>query len=289
MQIKTKIIRYPIVLMTIVLVCDLMASFSPIWAQEDLAKQSQNPLSNVSSAPYENNLYFNIGPSNSTAYVLNIKPVHPVSLGGWNLINRFIIPVIYSEGQDADIQPSPEFDLDYVTFGLAQGSEFGLGDVTYQGFFSPTSPGKWIWGLGPALVIPIATEDRYSSNKWSAGPAAAALTMPGNWVVGVLAQNVWSFAGESNAKDINKFLFQYFINYNFKNNWYISSTPVITANWEANSNNIWTIPFGGGVGRLFKSGNIPIDIKLSAYWNVEKPKFAADWSLEFTVKLLFPK
>jgi hypothetical protein len=197
--------------------------------------------------------------------------------------------VVYSEGQEKDIIPPPEFDLGYGTFVLAQGSEFGLGDMTYQGFFSPASPGKWIWGLGPALVIPIATEDRYSSDKWSAGPAAVALTMPGNWVVGVLAQNVWSFAGESNASDVNKFLFQYFLNYNLKKGLYISSTPTITANWEAASSNRWTIPFGGGVGLLVKSGKIPIDYKLSAYWNVEKPDFAPDWNLQFTVKLLFPK
>jgi hypothetical protein len=71
--------------------------------------------------------------------------------------------------------------------------------------------------------------------------------MPGKWVVGVLAQNVWSFAGDSNASDVNKFLFQYFINYNLDNGWYLSTTPVITANWEASSGNKWTVPFGGGV------------------------------------------
>jgi hypothetical protein len=262
---------------------------SVAMAQDDLAKKSQNPLGTIISAPFENNFNFGIGPSDATAYVLNMKPVYPTNLGNWNLINRFIVPVIYSEGQNVDIQPPPELELDYSTLNLAQGSEFGLGDLTYQGFFSPASPGKWIWGIGPAVVLPTATKDRYASDKWSAGPAVVALTMPGKWVIGVLAQNVWSFAGDSDASTVNKFLFQYFVNYNLEDGWYLSSTPVLTANWEASSGNKWTIPFGGGVGKLMRWGKLPVDLKLAAYWNAEKPEFGPDWNLQFTIKFLFPK
>lgn len=260
-----------------------------VMAQEDLAKQSQNPLGTIISAPFESTFNFGIGPSDATAYVLNFKPVYPVKVGEWNLINRFIIPAIYTEGQDVNVPPGTEIDVGYPIIKLAQGSEFGLADTTYQAFFSPAKPGKWIWGVGPALVLPTATSDRYSSDKWSVGPAVVALTMPGKWLVGVLAQNVWSFAGDSSAPDVNKFLFQYFVNYNLKGGWYISSTPVITANWEAGSDNRWTVPLGGGGGRLVKHGKQPVDYKLQVFYNVEKPKLSADWSLQFTVKLLFPK
>jgi hypothetical protein len=265
---------------------------APAFADDqEMAKASQNPLGTIISAPFENNFNFGIGPSDASAYVLNMKPVYPVNLGDWNLINRFILPVIYSEGQDVPIPPGTEIDGGgYVgIIELAQGSAFGLGDMTYQGFFGPAKPVKWIWGVGPALILPTATEDRYESDKWSAGASAVALTMPGKWVVGVLAQNVWSFAGDSDAADVNKFLFQYFINYNLDNGWYLSSTPTITANWEASSGNKWTVPFGGGVGRLIKFGKLPVDFKLAAYWNAEKPTFASDWNLQFTVKFLFPK
>ena len=64
---------------------------------------------------------------------------------------------------------------------------------------------------------------------------------------------------------------------------------MITANWEADSGNRWTVPFGGGVGRLVKIRNQPVDFKLAGYWNAEKPDNAADWSAQFTVKFLFPK
>lgn len=267
-----------------------MLTTAPLWAQDDLAKESQNPLGTIISAPFENNFNFGIGPSDATAYALNMKPVYPVNLGDWNLINRFILPVIYSEGQDAPFPPGTGIDLGYAgIIELAQGSAFGLGDMTYQGFFGPAKPGKWIWGVGPALVLPTATKNRYASDKWSAGVSAVALTTPGRWVVGVLAQNVWSFAGDSDAADVNNFLFQYFINYNLDNGWYLSSTPVITANWEASGANKWTVPFGGGVGRLVKFGKLPVDLKLAAYWNAQKPEFGSDWNLQFTVKFLFPK
>ncbi len=223
----------------------LVTSNQTVFAEEELAKQSQNPLGTIISVPFENSFIFGIGPSDATAYVLNMKPVYPVNFGDWNLINRFIVPGSYTEGQDGPIPPDIEIDAGYAgLIELAQGSAFGLGDMTYQGFFSPAKPAKWIWGVGPALVLPIATEDRYASDKWSGGFSAVALTMPGNWVAGLLVQNVWSFAGDSDAADVNSFLFQYFINYNLDDGWYLSSTPIITANWEADSGERWTVTSG---------------------------------------------
>lgn len=265
----------------------------PTQAQDggDLAKQSQNPLGAMISLPFENNLLFNIGPSEKTGYALNFKPVLPVRIGEWNMINRFVVPVIYSGGQDVPVTGAPDVDLGYgsINFDKVSGSAFGLGDITWQPFFGPAEPGKVIWGVAPVLVMPTATEDRYASDKWSAGVGAVALTMPGKWVIGMLTQNVWSFAGKSSAADVNKFVFQYFINYNLEGGWYLSTTPIITANWEAPSSDRWTVPFGGGVGRLVRFGNQPVDFKLAAYWNAERPNYAPDWSLQFTVKFLFPK
>lgn len=190
------------------LVMLLTVTCSQLAVAEELAKQSQNPLGIIISMPFENNFYSGIGPSNSSAYALNMKPVYPGKIGQWNLVNRFILPAVYSQGQDVVVPPGIETDNGYAgIIELVQGSAFGLGDLTYQAFFSPAKASKWIWGAGPAFVLPTATEDLYSSEKWSAGAAAVALSMPGNWVYGVLAQNVWSVAGDSNAADVNKFLF----------------------------------------------------------------------------------
>lgn len=271
----------------IALACILAGS--PVLAQEDLAKQSQNPVSDLVSVPFENNFFFDLGPLESDAFILNIKPVYPTKIGdNFNLINRVVLPVVYLEGQSVTLPG----DVDLGTASgltLSRDSEFGLGDTTYQGFFSPAVPGKLIWGIGPAFVLPTHTDDNLGTEKWSGGISLLGLSMPGRWVIGVLAQNVWSFAGDDDAADVNSFLLQPIINYNLAGGWYLTSTPVITANWESDSDNRWTVPAGGGVGRLMQFGERPVDLKLAAYYNAEKPRFGPDWSLQFTVKLLFPK
>ena len=132
-------------------------------AEEDLAKQSQNPLGTIISSPFENNLYFGIGPSDATAYALTWKPVYPVDLGNWNLINRFIIPAVYGEGQDSDILLDSTVDIGNESItSLPTGSAFGLADITYTAYFSPKSSGSWIWGIGGALGLPTITLNHLS-------------------------------------------------------------------------------------------------------------------------------
>ena len=66
--------------------------------------------------------------------------------------------------------------------------------------------------------------------------------------------------------------------------------PIITANWKADSDNRWTVPVGGGVGKIQRLGKLPLNIQLSAYYNVETPQnFGADWQMRFQVQFLFPK
>jgi hypothetical protein len=240
---------------------------------EDLAKQTQNPVADLISVPFQNNTNFNLGPHNRTQNVLNIQPVIPFNLTkNWNLITRTIAPVIY--------QPD-------VT--SRSGGEFGLGDINLTLFLSPAKSGKLIWGVGPIVSLPTATDKTLGTDKWAAGPSVVLLTMPGPWVLGVLANNIWSFAGDSNRPDVNQFLLQYFINYNFQRGWYLSSAPINTANWEADNDNRWTIPIGGGGGKVFRVGKQPLNFQTQAFYNVEKPDFGPEWSLRVQLQFLFPK
>jgi hypothetical protein len=132
--------------------------------------------------------------------------------------------------------------------------------------------------------------DRLTSNQWALGPAAVGLMMPGPWVIGLLVSNVWNIGGGyDDARDVNFFTAQYFINYNMKGGWYLTSAPVITANWEADSDNTWTVPFGGGVGRVFNIGKQPVNLKVAGYHNGERPDNASDWTLQAQLTFLFPK
>ncbi len=165
-----------------------------------------------------------------------------------------------------------------------------MGDINQSLFFGPSKPGKIIWGVGPVFLLPTATDSRLGGKKWGVGPGAVALTMQGPWVIGGLVQNIWSFAGPSDENNVNQMLAQYFVNYNLANGWYLTSSPIITANWEANSNNKWTIPFGGGFGRLFKIGRLPVNTQLQAFYNVEKPDvLRPDWTLRFQLQFMLPK
>jgi hypothetical protein len=230
-------------------------------AQEELARAAQNPVASMISGPQE-----------KTQNILNIQPVWPFVLNdNWNLITRTIVPVV------SQPETAPGTDRDN-----------GIGDTTFTAFLSPRNSGKLIWGVGPVLLIPTNTDDRLGPDKWGAGPSVVALTMPGNWVVGSLFSNVWSFAG-SGDDDVNLFTWQYFVNYNMADGWYLVSSPIITANWEADSGDEWTIPFGGGIGKIFRIGKQPMNFQTQAFYNVEKPDNGADWQLRVQLQFLFPK
>jgi len=117
-----------------------------------------------------------------------------------------------------------------------------------------------------------------------------ALAQPGHWTLGVLVSNVWSFAGSRDRASVNQMLFQYFINYNLSQGWYVTVSPIITANWVASSaKNIWTVPFGGGVGRIMKFGLQPVNISAQVYANAVYPSGASPWGLRLQIAFLFPK
>ena len=259
-------------------------------AQEDLAKQSQNPVANMISVPFENNTYFDVGPTEKWANGLFVKPVYPLSMGKFNLINRLIVPVIYLKGQDSVSRESDDDPvLGKIQVFPGSSNKFGLGNIQYQGFISPANPGKVTWGLGPVFEFPTNTNSRLGTDTWSIGPTMVVLTMPGKWVLGFVTQNIWDFAGKSGEPSVSRFTFQPILNYMIGEGWYLTSGPVIAANWEASSGEKWTVPVGGGGGRLMRFGEQPIDFKLASYWYADAPRFGPDWNLQFTVKFLFPK
>jgi hypothetical protein len=240
--------------------------------QEALAKAAQNPIANMISVPFQNDFYFGTGQNKVTEWILKVQPVIPISLSDdWNLITRTIIPIINL--------PSP-----------AQGvaGAFGLGDLNPQFYFSPAKPGGLIWGVGPTFTFPTATASLLGAGKYSAGPAVVALTIQGHWVLGALANQQWSFAGWGPNK-VSAFLVQPFVNYNLPHGWYLVTSPVITANWEADNGNKWTVPLGAGVGKIFKIGKQAFNAQLQAFDNVVTPNNGSDWGLRFQIQLLFPK
>ncbi|MBN8465701.1 neuromedin U [Corallococcus exiguus] len=241
-------------------------------SEQDLVKATQNPVANLISVPFQDNLDLGIGPFHRARNTLNIQPVIPVPLTErWLLVNRLILPLVWQPNAAADT-----------------GGTFGLGDTSATFFISPRKPGALIWGVGPALLLPTATADVLGTGKWSVGPSIVALLQPDPWTFGVLANNVWSAFGSGDRPAVNQLLLQYFINYNLPKGWYLTSAPILTANWKADSD-AWVVPFGGGVGKVFKLGRQPLNGSVSAFWNAVRPDAAPDWQLRAQLSFLFPE
>ncbi len=259
---------------TVLLLCSILAT-PPSFGEEsesELAADAQNPIADLISVRIENITNFGLTPDNKIQNVLTVQPFWPFHLNeNWNLITRTILPIVS--------QPA-------LTPGESRTN--GLGDTTLQLFFSPSKPGKVSWGLGPVLLFPTATAKELGNDKFGVGPTGVVLATPGNWVLGSLFTNITSVAG-AGSQDVNTFFWQYFINYNLPNGWYLSSIPVITANWEADSKNRWTVPFGGGVGKVFHIGKQAINARVQAFGFVERPSNGTDWQLLFQWQWLFPK
>jgi hypothetical protein len=253
----------------------LCVAVLPIQAQEssEIAKQAQNPIANLISVPLENDFNPQTGINKNDSYVLEMKPVVPFRLSNdWTLITRTIIPVI----QVPDLAPG------------VNGTS-GLGDVQESLFLSPAKAGPVIWGAGPAISFPTATQDILGTKKLSLGPTVVVLRSQGHWLFGSLAQNLWSVGGPSARPDVNQMLLQPFVNYNLPHKWYLTSSPIITANWEVRPDERWVVPVGGGVGRIVRFGKLPVNVYTQLFRNVERPDGTTHWSARFQMQLLFPK
>jgi hypothetical protein len=240
----------------------------------DLAKKLQNPIGDLYSVPFQGNTNFGVGPHGGTQEILNIQPVIPFHItDDWNIITRTILPVVWNP----DMSPIPS-------------ESFGTAPTTFSAFLSPRNPTDgWLWGVGPVVQIPTASSPLLGSSVWGGGATGVLVYMKGPWVAGVLVNNVWSFGGTSGrfGTSYNNFLTQPFVNYNFGAGWYVTTSPIVTANWETPGTK-WTVPVGGGVGRVVKVfGKLPVNFMVGAYYNVIRPDLGADWQLRTQVTFIF--
>jgi hypothetical protein len=243
----------------------------------DAAKLSQNPVANVISVPFQNNANLNAGPERDTQNVLNVQPVIPLSLSeNWNVITRTIVPLISSPA-------------------LAPGESRtnGVGDALFTAFLSPAHPRGWIWGVGPAIQAPTHSNDKLGNNNWGAGPSFVVLHLEKGspWVYGVLLNNVWSL-DSSDSRDSRAYshgLMQPFVNYNMAKGWYLVSSPIVTVDWKARGSQQWTVPVGGGAGKIVHWGHVPVSLQLAGYYNVAKPDDGPNWQVRAQAQFLFPK
>lgn len=266
--------KIPCIIFTLLLFW-LIPSIVTSQEVEDAAKAAQNPLANVISMPLQNNNDFGIGNYDKSAHVLNIQPILPVKLGKseWLLINRFIIPFPKS---------FPNLSSENAK------SQTGIGDITYTAWFSPPAKGNLIWGVGPITIWPTASDEILGQGKFSIGPSLVLVYPAEKFMAAAIVSNWVSVGGDSARSDVNTFYFQYIFTYFLQKKWYLSTAPINLANWEAEKDQKWTVPLGGGFGKMFNLGKLPMDFQTQAFYNVVKPDASPDWQLRFQLKLIFP-
>ena len=235
---------------------------------DELAQKAANPIADLMSIPFQNNTDFGLGSYDRTRNVLNIQPVIPLAHG--KLITRTIIPFLWL----------PDITAESGSFSS------GLSDIVFTAFYVPPG-GALMWGVGPVVEFPTGGASR-GSGKWSIGPSVVLLSQKGPWTLGILANNVWSIAGDADRQSVNRGLLQYFIVRQLGNGWYVNSAPINTVNWKAASGQKVLVPLGAGAGKLVFLGKLPINGQAGAYYNVVKPDIGPDWQLRVQLQVLLP-
>jgi hypothetical protein len=252
-----------------------VTSSHPAQAPDDTnaaAKNAaQNPVASVISVPFQGNTGFGVGPYRRAENETLIEPVVPVRLSeNWVLITRTITPIVVVP------RVSP-----------TDGVHYGLGDMQPQFYLSPAHPGKFMWGVGPQLYLPTASDEALSpvGRKWGGGVGTAGLASHGHWLVGMLISNQWAGL---NHNHINELTLNPFVYYNLKHSWYLVSSDIMTADWTASRNQRWTVPAGGGVGKIFKLGPQMLNARAQAWSVTQRPDGGPSWVLQTEVQFLYP-
>jgi hypothetical protein len=235
-----------------------------VGAAEALAQKKLNPLANAVYLPAMLNLGF--GPHGETQPAVNFQPRIPLGLtNDWRIVTRSNVPIIRL--------PAPE-------------ETTGLADIDISLFLTPARSGAWVWGIGPIVQLPTATDTALGTGKWSAGPTAALVYVEGPWTNGILVSHLWSVAGPGNRADVSLTQIEVQLSYTFSNGWYIQSAPAISHDWHAPGGQRWVIPIGADVGRAFKVGSQEMGLQIGAYYNVKKPAGGAEWTLQTQISWL---
>lgn len=241
---------------------------------DQLAKQLSNPIASLTSVPMQFNFDDGIGPDgDGTRTWVNVQPVIPVSISeDWNMISRTIVPITYQN----DIYPGA-------------GSQFGLGDTTQSLFFSPKAltKGGWTWGVGPAFLIPTATDDLLGTGKWGAGPTFIALRQtPSGWTYGALVNQIWSFAGDSNRANVNSLYLQPFVAKGLGKGRTVTVDLESTYDWDGDH---WTVPMNLTYSWISRIGHQLVSYQIGGRYYFDTPTGGPDWGLRFTFVLLYPR
>jgi hypothetical protein len=246
------------------------AHAQPLDELRDLAKQRANPLSGIKQITLSEQPNVGLPADARVQSLAQLTVTWPIPLGSdWSVVTYTIASGISQTDAAGDDRVG------------------GLGDTMITAVLTPNETGALIWGVGPVVQIPTATDPALGSNRWAAGPAVALFVQPGPWTAGVLVENVWS-SHEAGAQNVDAFSVLYNLTYNFPRGWFLESNTTLTADWTAPPGDRWTVPIGGGFGKVFTAGRWSLSASAEIFYNALRPPGGAEWSPSIAFQVLFP-
>jgi hypothetical protein len=234
---------------------------------QDLAKDTLNPFAGVFKIPVQFTTGFGVGAYHRAGESLNIEPLLPFALDSdWDLIAQPSLNLTYA--------PSPS-------------KQFGLQDLQTFFFLTPAKDKTWIWGIGPVFQFPTASSKELGTGRWSAGPTATLIYERGPWLIGILSNQLMSFAGDRSRGSVNQTFIEPEVSYSLQSGWYGQWDPSITYDWTAETVNAWSVPAGVDVGKAFQLGEQAMSLQVGGYDFLMHPIGTPDWIIRVQITFLF--
>lgn len=263
---------------------------------DEIARQSNNPLGgdfilwlNFVNFDVQQGDITNQSRYKTTHLLQPVIPIRTPQIGeNWIFVNRPTVLTIYD--QEVPERPNPT-DPDTFSFD----NRAGFGDMEYfalLGTSTPTESGWWAdnFGKGDTVMAGGFTtrwptgKSSLSENVYAAGPAATAAYVGQDWTFAFLFQHWWDYADQNDADDFNFSRLQLFYFKSFPGGWQIGGSPKITADWDADSDDRWTVPIGLAGFKTVLIGDTPVKFGLEFRPSLTRPnRFGTDFQVEFTI------
>ncbi len=290
----------------------------PIFSSVDeAARKSSNPLggdffillNQIDNYAMEGDI------TDKTRWINNwaFQPVVPIPMEktigeNWIWVNRPTFNIVLNadlpDVDDAGLilppnlpNPPREPPGGFPPSGVPFDSFSGFGDIIYFTMLGQSLPqqrwggGDFVWAGGLTTIFPTASKDELGGGVYSIGPSGVLAFIGQRFILGGLYQQWLSYAegGNGSGDNQNFSWLNMFYFLNFEDGWQVGGTPIITADWEADSDDRRTIPIGLGVYKTHFFGKMPIKMGAEMQWSPVSPDtFGQEWNIRLTFAPVIP-